>query len=246
MTWLVVLALAAADVGIDEHVGERVPGDIVLSAGDGARVATRELFDGHRPVVLVMAYSRCEMLCSLVLRGAARAITTSRYTAGVDFLPVVVSLDPRETLAIAAHHQAKLLADIGFAGERTRWPYFVGDAAAIARLAGALGFRYAWDERTQQYAHPVVMFVLSPDGRIAEYLRGVTFDGLDDAIDRASAGVLTPSVARDVLRCFHFDPALRKYGRQMQLFLRFGAATIVLALLCAVIAFAIVRRRRSR
>ena len=246
MSLALILALGTADVGIDEHVGARVPDDLVLTSSTGEPVALRELFGGDRPVVVVMAYARCEMLCSVVLRNMARAIATSKYTPGSDFLPVVVSLDPREAVSTAAHYQAKLLADIGRAGERATWPYLVGDDAAIARLARVLGFRYAWDERTKQYAHPAVAFVLSPDGRIAEYLRGVTFEDLDDAIDRAAAGLVTPSSARDVLRCFHFDPALRRYGHAMQLFLRIGAATVAIALASLVIGLIVLERRRRR
>jgi protein SCO1/2 len=110
------------------------------------------------------------------------------------------------------------------------WPYLVGDDASIHALADALGFRYAWDARTEQYAHPAVVFVLTPDARIAEYVRGVVFDGLDDAIERAAHGDVTPSAARDLLRCFHDDPARRRYEARLQRFFRIGAAAIFAAL----------------
>jgi len=246
MTWLVVLAFATGParlaVGLDEHVGARVPAALAFTDSTGARVALGDLFDGRRPVVLVLAYARCQMLCSVVLRGVAEAIARGRGVPGSDYVPVVVSLDPRETPAVAAHRQDKLLAEIGFAGERARWPYLVGDDASIHELAAALGFRYAWDPDTQQYAHPAVVFVLAPDGRIAEYVRGVTFAGLDDAIDRARAGQLTPSAARDILSCFHFDPATRRYGRQMHLFLQLGAAAVAIGLLLVIVACSLRRR----
>ena len=40
----------------------------------GAPVHLRDLFDGKRPVVLILAYARCTMLCSVVLRGMAEAV----------------------------------------------------------------------------------------------------------------------------------------------------------------------------
>jgi protein SCO1/2 len=249
MTWLFAVALAASDpraVGLDEHLGARVP-DVALVAPDGARATLRSLFDGRRPIVLVMAYARCEMLCSVVLRGVTVAIGKSRHALGDDYLAAVVSLDPDETPAIAERRQAKLLAEVGRAGARDAWPYFVSEEPQIETLSRALGFRYAWDERTRQFAHPAVAFVLTPDGRVAEYLRGVNFDELDDALDRARAGLTTTSLARDILRCFHFDPALRRYGRAMQLFLRLGAATIAVAVAALVVGlFAWERRRRRR
>jgi protein SCO1 len=249
MMALVVLAsLAASDprlaVGLDEHVGATLPQDLAFTDSTGHHVELRDLFVPHRPVVLVMAYARCQMLCSVVLHGVADAIAHSRHAIGTDYLPVVVSLDPKETAATGTHRQGFLLAQVHHAGERARWPYLVGDDHDVTALADALGFRYAWDPQTEQYAHPAVVFVLTPDGRIAEYLRGVQYDTLDDAIDRAAIGVVTTSTAHDLLACFHFDPSLRRYGWQIQLFLRLGAATVAVSLAALVIGLTLWNRRR--
>ncbi len=247
---LLALAIAAQGarparlaIGLDEHVGARIPAGLTFTDTTGARVTLGRLFDGKRPVVLVMAYAKCTMLCSVVLRGIAEAARKTGPALDRDYLPVIVSLDPKETWNEGARRQDTLLGEIGRTGERGAWPYLVGDAAPVAALANALGFRYAWDEHTQQYAHPAVVFVLTPDGRIAEYLRGITFDALPDAVARAARGELTPSITRDLLECFHFDPSLHRYGAKIALFLRLGAA-VVLATLVALIARLIVWERR--
>jgi protein SCO1/2 len=183
-----------------------------------------------------MAYARCEMLCSVVLHGVGDAIKDTHAVAGRDYQPVIVSLDPHETPGEAGRRREKL----GYPAQ-----YLVGDDAAIHALASTLGFRYAWDERTHQYAHPVVVFVLTPDGHIAEYLRGVTYPGLDAALARAAAGQTTQSLAHDLISCFHFDPSLRRYGPALVLFLRLGAA-VILATLVAVLAALIGWERRRR
>jgi len=241
-------ALAAASprlqIGLDEHVGAQLPLDLPFTTSSGDHVALGSVFDGKHPVVLVMAYARCEMLCSVVLHGVTDAVRASSNVPGRDSVPVVVSLDPKETPGEAGRRQEKLLADIHHAGDRSAFPYLVGDDAAVHALASALGFRYAWDERTQQYAHPVVIFVITPDGHIAEYLRGVTFPGLDAALARAAHGQTTKSLANDLISCFHFDPSLHRYGPAIQLFLRLGAA-VVLASLIGLIA-ALVRWERRR
>jgi protein SCO1/2 len=244
-----VISLGAAhparlDVGIDEHVGARVPVDLELTDTTGARVTLDHVLDGRRPVVLVMAYARCTMLCSVVLRGITQAITRMDLAPGRDYLPVVVSLDPHETPDEAARRQNKLLVDIGHAEERSAWPYFVGTEPNIAQLARALGFRYAWDPDTKQYAHPAVVFVLTPDGRIAEYVRGVTFDGIAAAIQRAKRGEITSSVSRDLLACFHFDPSLRRYESKIALLFRLGAGVVLLTLTGLIGALVVWERRR--
>jgi protein SCO1/2 len=225
-----IALLIALSIGLDEHPGARVPTELPFTDTAGHHVHLGNIRDGDRPVVLVLAYARCRMLCNVVLRGVADAVRASHR----DFTPVVISLDPHETPDEAARRRT-LLGD--------RWSYLVGDDRSIHALADALGFRYAWDPRTEQYAHPAVVFVLSPDFRIAEYLRGVVFPGLDAAVERAARGEITPSTANDLLRCFHFDPALRRYQDKIQLAFRLGAAAIFLSLLAGL---AVVIRRQRR
>lgn len=253
MTWILAFVLAAAApanpqlaIGLDAHVGARIPAQLTFTNTSGHRVALGSYFDGRRPVVLVLAYAHCKMLCSVVIHAVADAVNASKQTVGRDFLPVIVSIDPDESTETARHRQDQLLAEIHHPGARELWPYLTGDDASIHALAHALGFRYVWDEKTQQFAHPAVVFVLSSHGEIAEYLRGVAYPDFDDAITRARAGIQTPSTTSDILHCFHFDPSLRRYGRAMQLFLRVGAATVLFALISMIAALAWWNHRRKQ
>ena len=60
---------APEDIGIDEHLGERVPLDLVFTDADGRTVALRDYFDGERPVMLTLVYYRCPALCNALLTG---------------------------------------------------------------------------------------------------------------------------------------------------------------------------------
>jgi protein SCO1/2 len=224
-------------ISLEEHVGAQLPLDLPFTTSTGEHVHLRDVFDGTHPVLLVMAYARCEMLCSVVLHGVGEAIKDTHAVAGRDYRPVIVSLDPTETPGEAGRRRANL----GYPAT-----YLVGDDAAVHALANALGFHYAWDERTKQYAHPVVIFVLTPDGHIAEYLRGVTFPALDGPLARAARGETTRSTASDLVSCFHFDPSLRHYGAAIQLFLRLGAATVLASVVALVAALISWERRRRR
>ncbi len=230
--------------GLDEHVGDTVPRQLVFTDSTGHSVPLARFFDGKRPVVLVIAYARCSMLCSVVLRGLVEAVRTSTLEPGRDYLPVVVSLDSRETPDEAARRQNRLLDDAGYPRQRDAWPYLVGNEASIATLARSLGFRYAWDPQTEQYAHPAVVFVLTPEGRIAEYLHGVTYE-LTPAVTRAAHGELTTAIARDLLSCFRFDPSLRRYEANIALLYRLGAALVLIALAALITALVIWERRRG-
>lgn len=248
LTTALVLAtrLAFADelpIGLDEHLGAAVPRDLTFVDTSGTPTTIGHYLDGTKPVVLLLAYARCRMLCSVVLHGLGDAIRNASLVPGRDYIPIVISLDPSETASEAKVRQTTLLADIAHRGD---WPYLVGDERSIRRLADVLGFRYAWDPRTEQYAHPAVAFVITPKGTIAEYLRGVAFDRLDDAVQRAKLGLTTTSTASDLLRCFHFDPALRRYESKIQLAFRLGGVVIFATLLASLLALITWERRRMR
>jgi protein SCO1 len=163
---------------------------------------------------------------------------------------VLVGLDARETPDEARRKHASLLAQLGRGDEPWRWPYLTGARASIDAVAGALGFRYAWDPRTEQYAHPAVIFALTPNGRVARYLHGVQFDPAEvaAALDTAAAGRAAPAAsaaAVDVLRCFRFDPASRRAGARAQTFLRIGAACVFALLVGAIAVLVRWERRRA-
>ncbi len=236
-------------VGIDERVGSRIPLDLMFTEATGRRVRLGELFGDGKPVLLVLAYVRCRMMCSLVLRGASRAVREMPLEPGRDYRVITVSIDPGEDAATAAARRRELVREIGRPGEPERWSYLVGAERPVRALAGALGFRYAWDARTEQYAHPAAVFVLAPDGTISRYVHGVTFPPaeLAGALRAAAEGELAAgSVAERVLACFRFDPAARAHREQIERYLRLGGGGVLLALGGAVSLLWWWERRRRR
>jgi protein SCO1/2 len=224
---------ALREVGVDERIGERIPLDLLFSEAGGRRVRIGELFGDGKPVLLVLAYVGCRMMCSLVLHGASQAVREMPLEPGRDYRLITVSIDPREDVATAAARRRELVRAIGHPGEPGRWAYLVGTERPIRALADALGFRYAWDARTEQFAHPAVVFVLTPDGRISRYVPGVTFapEELADALRGAGAGAIGGgSIAERVLACFRFDPAARAHRERIERYLRIGGGGVLLAL----------------
>lgn len=232
--------------GLDEKVGAQVPLDVPFIAAGYGPVTLGELLEARRPVVLVLAYARCTMLCSLVLRGVTEMAKRLPRAAGTDYELILIGLDADETLDEARRKQAALLADLGGDASPARWPYLIGRRESIDAVANAIGFRYAWDARTEQYAHPAVLFVLTPEGRVARYLHGVQFETAEviAALDDAAAGRMMSTAAAQVMRCFRFDPANRRAGERAQTFLRIGAAGMFLMLLTTIALLVTWERKR--
>jgi protein SCO1/2 len=235
---------AVVAAGVDERPGAEVPLDVPFTSATRGAITLRDVVDGTRPTLLVLAYARCTMLCSLVLRGVTDAAQRIAPAAGRDYHLVIVGLDARETIDEARRKYATVAADLG----RGELAYLVGSRASIDRVADAVGFRYAWDARTEQYAHPAVLFVLTPEGKVSRYLHGVQFQPaeVETALADAAAGRIVSAVAAEVLRCFRFDPAMRREGARALAFLRIGGAVIFVMLLATIIGLICWERRRGR
>jgi protein SCO1/2 len=218
----------AAD--ITEHLGARLPLDLGFVDARGQRTALRNLFDGTHPVVLVLAYYECPQLCSLVLDGVAHAmrqLETNGWHVGQQYRAATISFDAAERIDQAAHKQTSVLAALG-GGDPSRWPFLVGDDWSIRRLTSQLGFAFVRDPQTGTFAHPAVAFVLTPDGRISRYLYGIEYPARDLklALLEASGGKTGSFGDKVLMRCFRYDPAMRRYGLFVTRFMQVGGIMI--------------------
>ena len=219
----------ALRVGFDQNLGAQVPLDLAFRDEDGRAVRLGELFR-DRPVVLSLAYYDCPMLCGLSLEGIASSLKTLSFVPGKEFEMITVSFDPRDTPVQARLRKARSLDLYGRPGAAPGWRFLTGDAEAIRRLTGAVGFRYAWDEEQKQFAHPTGIVVLTPDGRIARYFFGVEYAPKDLrlGIVEASEGRIGTLADRLLLLCYQYDPKTGRYsGVALGLVRAGGLATVV-------------------
>jgi protein SCO1/2 len=227
--------LASTGVGVDEHVGAQVPLGRRFTTSQGAQLELGRVLGNGKPTLLTLAYNRCTMLCNLVLRGTADVVRQLELRPGRDYNAVTLSIDPRELPGEASRTQQMLLVKAGYAGQAKRWPFLVGTKADIDAVAGALGFRYRWDARSEQYAHPAVVFVLSPRGRVVAYFYGLKHDAsaIEQAL-RSAAPVSHPTAAASVLSCFRFDTLSQKYGGRIHLGFQLGSAAVLVLLVAGI------------
>jgi protein SCO1/2 len=220
------------DVGFDQHLNEQVPLDLKFSDETGATVALNDYFGGNKPVILVLAYYRCPMLCTLVLNGLVHGMCGMPFSAGKDFSVLTVSFDPRETSDLAAAKKKSYIADYGRPGAAEGWHFLTGRPEAIEKLTHAVGFRYVYDARQDQFLHTSGILILTPQGRISRYFYGIDFPARDLRLGlvEASANKIGSPTDQVLLYCFHYDPAAGKYSASIVNLVRAGGALTVLAL----------------
>lgn len=221
-----------SEIDVVERLNEKVPLDTEFTDGDGRKVKLGDLFQEGKPVVLVLAYYECPMLCSLVFGALKKAALQSGLQLGRDYTAVTISIDPDEKPSLAKDGQRGHLQALNAPGQEKDWPFLVGEEQEIKRLADAVGFGYQYDEKTGQYAHPAAVMVLTPDGRVSRYLYGVDFPGRDlrFAVMEAGGGRVGTSFDRVILQCFRFDSNTKRYEFYVFGFIRTGGLLVFVAL----------------
>ena len=219
------------DVGIDQKLDEQLPLDLTFRDETGKPVQLRKYF-GQKPVLLSLVYYDCPMLCTLVLNGLVRSLRAVPLDVGDQFQVVTVSFDPRETAALAAAKKETYVKRYGRAQASQGWHFLTGDEASIQQLTRAVGFRYAYDEKSGQFAHATGIMVLTPTGRLARYFYGIEYSPRDLrlALVEASANKIGSVVDQLLLFCFHYDPKTGKYSLVVMNVLRIAGMGTLLAL----------------
>ncbi|HET6841706.1 MAG TPA: SCO family protein [Candidatus Angelobacter sp.] len=219
-------------VGIDQHLNQRIPLEAQFTDENGQTVSLKQYF-GVRPVLVTMVYYQCPMLCSQELNGLTSSLNVlSQFNVGREFDVITVSFDPTETPELAAESKKKFLERYRRPGAAQGWHFLTGKKDQIELLSQSLGFRYAWDPEIKQYAHASGIMLITPDGRIAQYYYGIEYAPRDLRLGfiEAAQGKIGTVVDQVLLYCYHYDPARGKYGAAVFNILRIGALATVLVI----------------
>jgi protein SCO1 len=231
-------------IGFDQRLGESLPLQLRFRDETGREVALRDYF-GARPVVLSLNYYGCPMLCTVTLNGLASALDVlTSLDAGREFEVVTVSFDANEGPELAAKKKGQYLARYKRPTAEAGWHFLTGGQASIDELTKAVGFRYAWDEETRQFAHPAGVVVLTPEGRISRYLYGIEYapKDLKLALMESARGRIGNFIEQAILYCYRYDPMTGRYSARIMRVTQVGAILTVLGLL----AFVVLSLRRER
>ncbi|MGI9115436.1 MAG: SCO family protein [Chthoniobacterales bacterium] len=203
----------AARAGLDQKLNAQVPLDAEFRDEHGNVVQLGSFF-GRKPVIIALAYYECPNLCTLVLNGVLQTAQDLKFDAGKDYQIVVVSFDSRERPALAAAKKQIYLKRYGRADTANGWHFLTGDQTAIARLAESIGYRFAYDETTRQFAHPSAIMVLTPAGKVSRYFPGIEYPPREVrlALIEASVNHIGSFADQLFLLCFHYNPSTGKYG----------------------------------
>jgi protein SCO1 len=196
-------------IGVDEKLGETLPGDIRLIDESGDTVYLDHFID--KPTIITLVYYRCPGICSPLMEGVAEAIDRTDLKLGEEYQVLTISFDPRETTDLAVNKKRNHLTLMRNRAAEEHWKFFTSDSASIARLTDGVGFRY---KRTgNDFIHSATLIVVSPEGKISRYLNGTYFLPFEVkmAVLEASEGRVGPTINKILQFCYTYDPAGQTY-----------------------------------
>jgi len=219
------------DVGLDQNLNRQIPLNLAFRDESGQTVELGQFF-GRKPVILTLVYYQCPMLCTEVLNGLVRTMRQTPLELGRDFTVVTLSIDPKEGPELAAIKH-KVYTDLyNRPNDSSGWHFLTGDEPEIRKLADAVGFRYAYDPKSGQFAHASGIMLLTPEGKLSRYFYGIEYPERDlrlGLVEASQEKIGTP-VDRILLYCFHYDPSTGKYGLLISRVIAISGALTVLGM----------------
>lgn len=208
-----------AIVSLSPPANAAVPLELSFERIEGGTATLSQALD-HRSSVLLFVDYTCRTICGPALSIAANALADTGLDPSRDFRLVVVGLDEKDSAEDALAMSAELLSP----KFRSATELLRGDRGSIARLAEALGYRFAYDAATDQFAHPAGVVVLTADGCVSRVLSSLALNSTDLRLAIVEAGAGRVGSLGDQLRllCYGFDAVHGVYSlavtRGLQLF----------------------------
>ena len=200
-------------INVSEKLGDYLPLEVDVIDEQGKKILLGSLFKSETPIVFTFAYYDCPMLCTQVLSSLSSSINTLDWESKNRYQVLTLSIDPRETYLDAAKKKKPFISTLNDSTLSYNWTFLTASQKVIDTLTQSLGFEYYYMQERDEYAHPAVVFVLSPEGKISRYLYGLYYEPKDLklALLEASDGKIGNTLERLILYCFHYDANANTY-----------------------------------
>ncbi len=231
-------------LNIQNTLGQPIPLDVTFTNVDGKLHKLGDFFNQpskipgvKRPVVLMMVYFRCPILCPMVLEKFTKTLNKIDFTVGSEYDAVVISFDGRDKpddAIIQRANQLLFYRQPTTDSIRNGWTFLTSNdlPREPERLAAALGFEYRFLPAANEFAHGAAVYILTPEGKISRILTGLDYPAKDVrlALLEATEGKIGTLFDKFTLWCYHFDPKAGSYVLAAFRIMQVGASLVALLL----------------
>ena len=227
-----VQSATVAQVGLEEKPGNVLPTNVKLTNHKGETVLSSEWLTQKKPVFLTLNYFRCSTICDKMLFDLSRAIRDVEWAPGEGYKVVTISIDPKEDAKEAAKKRDQVFAIADLKEETADWEFLTGSEEEVRKIANAVGYKYAYDAKTDQWGHPAVFMMLSSEGKVMGYRQGLSINSrdLEFSLVEAGEGKIGSLADQLVVSCYQYDDEEGAYVPFAWGVMRVGGALTVLFL----------------
>ena len=208
--------LQANNFGLDEKLGAMVPLDLTFIDETGKSRTLKDYMNG-KPTVISLNYFRCAGICTPQLEDMAQMLSKLDLAENIDYKVLTISFAENETPALASAKRNTHLTSMSRQYVPDAWHFILSENNSSAILADKVGFIYQKTVNPTSgvvdWIHPAVLIILSPEGKVTRYLNGIEqlpFD-VKMALMEAGEGKIGPTIAKNLLFCFAYDPKAKTY-----------------------------------
>lgn len=226
------------EVGVVEQLGDTIPLDLWFYNEESQKVTLGELID--RPTIMCFVYFDCPNLCSPLMDGVADVVSKMDMTLGTEYKIITISFNTSDTPEKAREKKKNFVQRISKENQKD-WIYLTGTEENISAITAAAGYKYT--PQGLDFAHPSVIMVLSPAGKITRYLYGLTYLPFDVkmAVIEAQKGIARPTANRILEYCFAYNPGSQTYTLQVTRIVGF----ITIFFLVVIMIILLIKRRKK-
>lgn len=254
---------------VEELVGVSLPLELTFVNSEGTVVRLGDYFkteDGKggtaaafggvgRPTVLMLVYYRCPVVCDVLMAKMTQTFDELDFSLGKDYNALFISIDETEGPASSKAAKEKYAGSYRMnAPESVRaaalagWQFHTSDGDSVGKLANTVGYQYR-KLSNGEYSHPVVAFVITPDGKLSRYLYGFKQESRDLklALMEASEGKLVRTIGDRLLAfCYMYDPTRGGYSLQAIRVMQVGGIVSIVGMVLLIGVLLLGERLRKR
>lgn len=139
-------------------------------------VLWNDLFKKEKPLIFFLIYYKCPSVCNNQLNSFFKSVKDLGLEPGKDFELVVLSFDHNENSELAQKKKNAYIQEFQKDGKNVDFHFLNGSKENIEKITVALKFSYFWNEKENQWVHPVGAYIYSKEGIFFRKIGGAVFD----------------------------------------------------------------------
>ncbi|HJP82622.1 MAG TPA: SCO family protein [Fimbriimonadaceae bacterium] len=237
-----------AQMKIDQKLGAQVPAQATFKDEFGKTIPFASLL-GKRPIVLLPMFYLCQGVCGKESDNLLKTIASlQNEQVGREYDVIFLSINPKETPELAMNKKTSVLKVMKGDTNQEGYHFLTGTMPEIRKVTNAVGFGFAYDEKDGRINHPAGLMILTPSGRVSQYILGADYPKpiMEKGIALANEDKIGKEAEVVLLGCVMIDPVTGRRSLIIENVIRLIAGAFAIGLFAWIGGMTIKGRRAAQ